>query len=107
MEDALAPLVAVGFKRKQNEADGCALSLKRVIEALALNGEGAGVVVGLAVDEHDRGLDLISVGEGAHLVVDLGGLPICAFFILETEGGQGAVIGSGAGNTCAEQIAMG
>jgi hypothetical protein len=36
-------------------------------EALTLKGEGAGVVVGLTVDQQDGSLDLVGKGERGHL----------------------------------------
>ena len=62
--EALVSLVAVGFEGEEDEADGGTLAFEGGVEALALDGVGAGVVVGFAVDKEDGGLDLVGVGEG-------------------------------------------
>ena len=45
--------------------------------------------------------------KGRHLQVDLGGFPEGAALALEAEGGEGAVVGSAAGDAGAEEVAVG
>jgi hypothetical protein len=59
------------------------------------------------VHEEDGGFDFVGVAEGRHLEVDIGGLPVGALFVLETVGGEGAVVGSGAGDAGAEERGVG
>ena len=42
------------------------MPFQRVVESLALDGEGAGVVIRFAVDEEDRLFDLIGVIKRRH-----------------------------------------
>src|SRR5215203_211026 len=55
--DGFAGGVAVGFVGEGNVADDAAVAADGVIEAFALDGEGAGIIVGFAVDEQDRLVD--------------------------------------------------
>src|SRR5207302_10534205 len=52
-----------------------AVSFDCLIEALALNGEGAGIIIGHAVDQQNGMLDLVRVHERRDLHVHLRGLP--------------------------------
>ena len=84
----------MGFQGKQDEADGSPLAFDGAKEALALQGESSAVVVGLAVDEEDGRFDLVGERKRGHLVVDLRGLPVGAFLVLESERGKGAIVGT-------------
>ena len=55
--------IAVCFMRQRHVADRRAMPLERHVEPLRLNREGAGVVVGLAVNQEDRLVDLVGVKE--------------------------------------------
>ena len=107
MEQRFAGGVAVGLEGQEDEADGRAVAFERVEEALTLDGESALVVVGFAVDEENRRLDLVGVGEGRHFEVDVGRLPVGALLILEAKGGKGAVVGAAAGDAGFEEVAVG
>src|SRR5689334_2859280 len=104
MLDRLEPNVAMSFVRQSHVADGCAVAFQRLIHALALNWECAGVVVGLAMDQQDRILDLVGEGERRDLHVHLRRLPESAALTLEAEGRERAVVSATAGNAGAEQI---
>ena len=98
--------VGVGFERQEDEANRGALALERGVEALALDRVGAGVVVGLAMDEQDRSLDLVGVAEGRHVVVELGRLPVGALLVLEAVRREAAVVGAALCNAGAEEVGV-
>lgn len=106
VENGFLCLITVAFVGEHDEAHGAAVPGDGLVEAFALHGEGAGVVVLGAVEEEDGGFDFVGVGEGAHAEVGLGRLPEGARLGLETEGREGAVVGSGAGDAGAEEIGV-
>src|SRR5579864_2364528 len=55
--------IAVSFIWKLHVTHDAAVAFNRLIHALALNGESAGIIVGHAVDQQDGMLDLIGLHE--------------------------------------------
>src|SRR5215204_5791762 len=87
-------------------ADGRTMTLQRHVEALGLNREGTGVVVGFAVDQQDRFVDLVGVEERRHPAVDLGNLPEGTALRLESEGRQRSIVGAAARDARGKQVGV-
>mmetsp|Transcript_17321 Transcript_17321/g.37688 ORF Transcript_17321/g.37688 Transcript_17321/m.37688 type:complete len:216 (-) Transcript_17321:1384-2031(-) len=104
MKDRLLPAVGVALVREEHQLAGGAVPLQGAVEALALHGEGARVVVLLPVDQQDGLLDLVRHHERAHLHVRLGCLPHGALLRLEAEGRECAVVGARPRDGAAEQL---
>src|SRR6516164_8671114 len=96
----------MSLQRQQHQADRAAVPFNSAEEALTLQGPGAGVVVGLAVDEQKRRFDSVRVREGRHLVIDLWRLPVSAVFILKAERREGAIVGATARDAGFEEVGM-
>jgi hypothetical protein len=107
VQETFAGAVAVRLVRKEDETRRRALALERGVEAFALDGKGAGVVVGFAVDEQERVFDFIGEIERRHGGVDCGGLPERAGLRLEAVGGERAVVSAAAGDAGAEEPRVG
>ena len=98
--------VAVRLVGQGHVAHRRAVTLERHVEALRLNRERAAVVVGLAVDQQDRLVDLVRVVERRHVAVDLRHFPERALLVLEAERRQRAVVGAAARETGAEDVGV-
>ena len=92
--------------RQENKPGGRAVAFERVVEALALDRERAGIVVGLAMNKEQWVFDFVGVVEGRHRGVDFRRLPDCAFLGLKTEGREGAVVSAAASKAGAEEIGV-
>mmetsp|Transcript_4973 Transcript_4973/g.13900 ORF Transcript_4973/g.13900 Transcript_4973/m.13900 type:complete len:233 (+) Transcript_4973:163-861(+) len=98
--------VAMRLIGQQHKLASHTVPLQGRIEPLALHGEGARVVVILAVDEQNGRADLVRVHEGRHLGVGVWCLPDGALLRLEAEGSKGAVVGAGAGDAGGEEVGV-
>ena len=107
MEHGLARAVAVRLVRQHDVARGSPVALQRLEEPLRLDGEGPAVVVRLAVEEQDRLVDPVRVGEGRDPQVELGRVPERPPLALEPEGREGAVVGPAAGDAGGEEVGVG
>ena len=107
MHHRLARPVPVALVGQHHQANGGAVPLERVVESLALYGKGPRIVVGLPVDQEQRGLNLMHVHEGRHRRVDLRRLPEGTLLGLEAERRQGAVERAASGDAGPEEIGVG
>lgn len=62
--DGFLAAVALSFDRQENQAGNATITAHRFVHPLQLDGEGAVVIVGLALDQQQRSLDLVGVQEG-------------------------------------------
>src|SRR5580698_2218910 len=69
MQEVLAAPVAVGFVRKDDIAYRAAVPFDRIVQAFALDGKSAGIVIHFPVDHQQWGGDLVGIHKGAHIVV--------------------------------------
>ena len=106
VQHRLARGVAVRLVRQGDVADRGAVALERHVEAFRLNRERAAVVIRLAVNQQDGLVDLVRVIERRHRGVDVRHLPERALLVLESERGQGAVVGAAARQAGAEDVGM-
>ncbi len=103
VQDRLAGAVAMTFLRQHHQPCSAAEALHRREHALALDREGAGVVVFLAVDQQQCVLDPVGVVERRHRPVGLRRGPVVALLGLEAERRERAVVGAAAGDADLEQ----
>src|SRR5215470_16288903 len=96
--DRFAGGVSVRFERQRHVADIAAVALDRLIHPVALNRVRAGVVVGLAVDEQDRRLELVRIHERRDFEIHLWRFPESAALALESERRERAVVRAAAGD---------
>lgn len=90
--DRFACRVAVRFVWKHDQPGRAAISAYRCKEPFRLDGIGACIVVGLAMNDKDRILYLVREKEWRNLSVDALSLPKTAAFILKPKGCQAPVI---------------
>src|SRR5688572_14099806 len=88
--DGLARDIPVRLVRQDDVADVSAGPLDRVEKPLALHGEGAWIVVRLAVDQEEWLLDSVGIHEGRKLRVDVPRFPKRSPLTLESKRRQGA-----------------
>ncbi len=98
VQDRLAGPVAVAFLRQHHQPCSAAEALHRREHALALDREGAGIVVFLAVHQQQCVLDPVGVVERRHRPVGLRRGPVVAFLGLEAERRERAVVSAAAGD---------
>ena len=96
--------VAVRLERQLHVPDVAAVALERREHPLRLDRERARIVVGVAVDQQDRLVDLVGEMNG-DIGVDVRRLPERALLRLESERRERAVVRAAARDAGAEQIA--
>src|SRR5580658_6888453 len=69
MQEVLAAPIAVSFVRKYDIAYRAAIPFDGIVQAFALDGESAGIVIHFPMDHQQRRGDLVGIHEGAHIVV--------------------------------------
>src|SRR5262245_41113870 len=96
--DRFAGGVTVSFERQRHVADIAAVALERLIHPVALNRVRAGVVVGLAVNEQDRLLELVRMHKRRDFEIHLRRFPKRTALTLKPERGERAVVRAAPGD---------
>ena len=92
--------------REQNQSARATMPFDRRKETLTLDGEGSCVVVSITMDQQQSSAQLVGIHKGRHRIVNLRDLLVGTGLRLETEGGQGAVVGTTTSDTSFEQVGM-
>ena len=91
---------------EQNQSACTTMPFDRRKEALTLDGEGSCVVVGITMDQQQGSAQFVGIHKRRHRIIDLRDLPVGTGLRLETEGGQGAVVGTTTSDTGFKQVGM-
>src|SRR5574339_668780 len=82
------------------------MSFDRIEHSFTLNWVSARVIIQFAVNKKYRSFDLVSMHEWAHVIVQIGSLPVSTVFILKSKWCKGTIIGTAARNTRFEKFCM-
>src|SRR5437763_684275 len=98
MFDGFFGAITMRLIGKKNQSDRTAVSPNSLIQAIALDRERAGIIVGLAVDQENRFFNLVGIHERRHSQIRVLSFPERAALALESKGRQRAVVSAALGD---------
>src|SRR5574343_48885 len=98
--------VSMRFIWQINKSYCSAVALNCGKQSFAIDGIGAGIIVGFSVNQQNGSFNFVGITERTHLKVQFRCLAVCSVFILESKWSKGSVISTASGYSCFKPVGM-